>query len=73
MPVPDFPFSENRASFIRKSLLTKSEVIAVLCNVRVQCNKVAAMSLFHIPFTKALRLDEFELAHSQTQSQVPQR
>ncbi|XP_035245196.1 dynein heavy chain 1, axonemal isoform X1 [Anguilla anguilla] len=70
VPVPDYPLQQNRASFIRKTLLTKPEVINVLCNVRVQCSKVAAMSVFHIPFTKALRLDEFELAHSQTQSQL---
>ncbi|KAI1890876.1 hypothetical protein AGOR_G00158120 [Albula goreensis] len=70
VPVPEYPFKENRASFIRKSLLTKPEVIAVLCSMHVQCNKVAAMSVFHIPFTKALRLEEFEMAHSQTQSQL---
>ncbi|KAJ8259834.1 hypothetical protein GJAV_G00174010 [Gymnothorax javanicus] len=70
VPVPDYPFQENRASLIRKSVLTQPEVIQVLCSVRAQCNRVAAMSIFHIPFTKALRLDEYEVAHSQTQSQL---
>ncbi|KAI4880923.1 hypothetical protein NFI96_025448, partial [Prochilodus magdalenae] len=67
---PDFPFEKNRAAFAFNSLLTKPEVISALSKVRAECNRVAAMSLFHITFTKPLRLEEFELAQSQTHAQV---
>nr|XP_023655546.1 dynein heavy chain 1, axonemal [Paramormyrops kingsleyae] len=69
-PIPDYPFKKNRAAIAFNSLLTKSEVIYALCKVRRECDQVAAMSLFNITFTKALRLKEFEAAQSQTQSQV---
>lgn len=68
--VPTYPFEKNRAAFAFNSLLTKPEVISALSNVRGECNRVAAMSLFHITFTKSLRLEEFELTQSQTHAQV---
>ncbi|KAG7477961.1 hypothetical protein MATL_G00075170 [Megalops atlanticus] len=68
--VPDYPFQQNRKAFAHKSLLTKPQVIAALSGIRAECNKVAAMCLFHITFTKALRLEEFELAQSQTHTQM---
>ncbi|XP_072521546.1 dynein axonemal heavy chain 1 [Salminus brasiliensis] len=68
--VPDFPFEKNRAAFAFNSLLTKPEVISALSKVRAECDRVAAMSLFHVSFTKPLRLEEFELAQSQTHTQV---
>ena len=56
--------------FAKQSLLTKVEVINANVKVRGECNKVAAMSLFHIPTTKHMRLDEFEQAQSQATAQV---
>lgn len=68
--VPTYPFEKNRAAFAFNSLLTKPEVISALSKVRGECNRVAAMSLFHVTFTKSLRLEEFELTQSQTHAQV---
>ncbi|XP_067102135.1 dynein axonemal heavy chain 1 [Osmerus mordax] len=68
--VPDYPFEKNRAAFAFHSLLTKPEVISALSKVRAECNRVAAMSLFHVTFTKSLRLEEFEVTQSQTHAQV---
>lgn len=68
--VPDYPFEKNRAAFVFNTLLTKPEVIAVLSKVREECNRVAEMSLFHVSFTKSLRLEEFESAQSQKHAQV---
>ncbi|KAM6980842.1 dynein axonemal heavy chain 1 [Aplochiton taeniatus] len=68
--IPPYPFEKNRAAFAFSSLLTKPEVISALSKVRAECNRVSAMSLFHVTFTKSLRLEEFELTQSQTQAQV---
>ncbi|KAL6464354.1 hypothetical protein MHYP_G00266710 [Metynnis hypsauchen] len=68
--VPDYLYEKNRAAFAFNSLLTKPEVISALSKVRAECNRVTSMSLFHITFTKPLRLEEFELAQSQTHTQV---
>ncbi|MGH0183081.1 UNVERIFIED_CONTAM: hypothetical protein FKN15_013335 [Acipenser sinensis] len=68
--VPDYPFAENRKAFCFTSLLTKPETIAAASKVRAECNKVAAMSLFHVNLTKCLRLEEFEQTQSQAYSQV---
>lgn len=68
--VPDYPFEKNRAKFTFLYLLTKPEVISALSNVRAECNRVAAMSLFHVAFSKPLRREEFELAQSQVHTQV---
>ncbi|XP_065097060.1 dynein axonemal heavy chain 1 [Paramisgurnus dabryanus] len=68
--LPDYPFEKNRKAFVFNSLLTKPEVIAVLSNVRKECNRVADMSLFRITFTKPLRLEEFDSSQSQKRSKV---
>ncbi|KAJ7998998.1 hypothetical protein DPEC_G00210820 [Dallia pectoralis] len=68
--VPAYPFDKNRAAFVFHSLLTNPEVISVLSQVRDECNRAAAMSLFHVTFTNSLRLEEFELTQSQTCDQV---
>nr|XP_033782541.1 dynein heavy chain 1, axonemal isoform X1 [Geotrypetes seraphini]XP_033782544.1 dynein heavy chain 1, axonemal isoform X1 [Geotrypetes seraphini]XP_033782545.1 dynein heavy chain 1, axonemal isoform X1 [Geotrypetes seraphini]XP_033782546.1 dynein heavy chain 1, axonemal isoform X1 [Geotrypetes seraphini]XP_033782547.1 dynein heavy chain 1, axonemal isoform X1 [Geotrypetes seraphini] len=68
--VPDYPFVENRATFIFNTLLTRPEVITSLCKVRAECNRVASMSLFHSTLTKCVRIEEFEQTQSQTFSQV---
>ncbi|XP_041945152.1 dynein heavy chain 1, axonemal isoform X2 [Alosa sapidissima] len=68
--IPAYPFQKNRAAFTFNTLLTKPEVISALSKVHAECNRVASMSLFHLTFTKVLRLEEFELAQSQTHAQV---
>ncbi|XP_066555780.1 dynein axonemal heavy chain 1 [Amia ocellicauda] len=68
--VPAYPFSEIRQAFCFRSLLTKPEVIQALTRVRAECNKVAAMSLFHFNLSKSVRLEEFELTQSQCAAQV---
>lgn len=68
--IPGNAFEENRTAFASISLLTKPEVICVLSKIRAECNRVAAMSLFHVTFTKPLRLEEFELTQSQRYGQV---
>lgn len=70
MSIPDYPFETNRARFIVFSLLTKPEVISALSWVRAECNRVAAMNLFHVTFNKPVRLEEFELAQSQMHTHV---
>lgn len=68
--VPDYPFQENRRAFTFSTLLSKPEVISVLSKVREECNRVAEMNLFHVSFSKSLRLEEFESAQSQKHAQV---
>ena len=41
-----------------------------LCEVREECNKIVAMSLFYSNMTKMLRLDEFEQMQTQSCVQV---
>jgi hypothetical protein len=57
-------------AFAKLSLLTKVEVIQAIVKVRAECNKVSAMSLYHIPTTKHMRLEEFEQTQAQASSQV---
>lgn len=68
--VPDYPFEKKRKKFTFGSLLTKPEVISALSNARAECNRVTAMSLFHVTFNKPLRLEEFVLTQSQIHTQV---
>lgn len=58
-------------SFAKRSLMTKEEVIDTMVKVKYECNRVAQMSVFHIPVMKSMRLEEFEQAQSQASSQVP--
>lgn len=71
--VPRYPFERSRARFTCISLLTKPEVISALSSIRAECNRVTAMSLFHVTFSKPLRLEEFELTQSQMHTQVTLR
>ncbi|XP_053154302.1 dynein axonemal heavy chain 1 isoform X2 [Hemicordylus capensis] len=68
--VPEYPFNEQREAFTFISLLTRPEVIMALVQVRGECNRTAAMSLFHSTLTKYGRLEEFEQIQTQTFSQV---
>lgn len=62
--VPEYDFDAQFYSFSFVSLLTRKEAIDALSKVRVECNKVAAMSLFQIP-NKHMKLEEFEQAQTQ--------
>lgn len=68
--IPEYPFNEQREAFTFISLLTRPEVIMALVQVRHECNRTAAMSLFHSTLTKYGRLEEFEQIQTQTFSQV---
>lgn len=46
------------------------EVLSAISKVKAECNKVAAMSLFQVPITKSMRLEEFEQAQGQATAQV---
>ncbi|XP_043932324.1 dynein axonemal heavy chain 1 [Protopterus annectens] len=68
--VPKYSFAEKKHAFEFKSLLTRPEVISALSKVHAECNKAAAMSLFHVTLTKSIRLEEFEQTQSQSYAQV---
>ncbi len=68
--VPAFPFNEIRDKFQFLSLTTSLEAIKVLEHVRVECERVCALSLFHTGVSKHLRLDEFDQAQLQATTQV---
>ncbi|KAK2152283.1 hypothetical protein LSH36_335g03003 [Paralvinella palmiformis] len=66
--VPDYPFDEQYDRFAFNSLLTRDEAISAIGKVRTECNRVAAMLLFHIPTAKHMRLEEFDQTQSQATS-----
>ena len=70
MDVAEYPFDEQYDNFAFNSLLTREEAIQAIGKVRTECNEVAAKSLFHIPTTKHMKLEEFEQTQSQATSQV---
>lgn len=66
---PEYDFDGQFYNFSFVSLLTRKEAIDALSKVRVECNKVSAMSLFQIP-NKHMKLEEFEQAQTQQTYQV---
>ncbi|XP_059176982.1 dynein axonemal heavy chain 1-like [Physella acuta] len=68
--VPKYPFDEQYDSFAFNSLLTLPESIQAMGKVRTECNRVSCTSLFHIPTTKPMKLEEFEQTQSQMTTQV---
>ena len=68
--MPEYDFDGQFEKFAFTFLSTREEAINAISRVRSECNKVAAMSLFHVPMTKAVRLEEFEQLQSQATSQV---
>ena len=68
--VPSFPFQEMREKFQFLSLTTSLEAIKVLEHVRVECEKVCTLSLFHTGASKHLKLDEFDQTQQQATTQV---
>lgn len=68
--ITEYPFDSQYDDFTFNSLLTREESISAIGMVRTECNKVVIMSLFHIPTTKPMRLEEFEQTQSQATSQV---
>ena len=67
--VPSYDFDGQYYSFSFVSLLTRKEAIDALSKVKVECNRVCAMSLFQIP-NKHMKLDEFEQTQTQQTSIV---
>ena len=41
-----------------------------MAKVRSECNKVAGMSVFQVPVSKSMKLEEFEQAQAQVSTQV---
>ena len=68
--IPAYPFDEQYDKFAFTSFLTREESIQTCVKLRTECNKVAVMSLFHVPTTKPMKIDEFEQTQSQATSQV---
>jgi dynein heavy chain len=67
--VPEYDFDGQYYNFSFVSLLTRKEAIDALSRVRVECNRVAAMSLFQIQ-NKHMKLEEFEQTQTQQIAQV---
>ncbi|XP_048578532.1 dynein axonemal heavy chain 1-like isoform X2 [Nematostella vectensis] len=68
--VPAYPFDEKFDNFAFNSLLTRKEAILAMGKVITECNKVSQMSVFQVPVTKSMKLEEFEQTQSQVSSQV---
>lgn len=69
LDVPQYDFDEKFYNFSFVSLVTRAEAIDALVKLRVECNRVTAMSLFQIP-NKYMKIDEFEQTQNQQISQV---
>ena len=41
-----------------------------MAKVRSECNKVAGMSVFQVPVSKSMKLEEFEQTQAQVSTQV---
>lgn len=68
--VPEYPFDEHFRQFAFNTLLSRVEVGLAISRVRGECNKLGSTSLYHIPTSKSLRLEEFEQTQSQATAQV---
>ena len=68
--MPDYDYDDQFEKFAFTSLLTRVESINAISKVRTECNRVAAMSLFHVPMPKSVRLEEFDQHQTQATSQV---
>lgn len=68
--VPPFPYKEVREKFLFLSLTTSLEAIKVLEHVRVECERVCFLSMFHTGASKHLKLEEFDQAQQQATTQV---
>lgn len=68
--VPSFPYKETREKFQFLSLTTSLEAISVLEHVRVECERVCNLALFHTGASKHLKLEEFDQTQQQATTQV---
>lgn len=68
--VPPYPFDEKFDNFAFNCLLTREEAIAAMAKVRTECNKVAGLSVFQVPVSKSMKLEEFEQTQGQVSTQV---
>ena len=68
--VPSYPFDEKFDNFAFNCLLTREEAIVAMAKVRSECNKVASMSVFQVPVSKSMKLEEFEQTQAQVSTQV---
>lgn len=68
--VPTYLFDEKFDNFSFNCLLTREEAIVAMMKVRTECNKVSSMSVFQVPVTKSMKLEEFEQTQAQVSTQV---
>ena len=68
--IPSYPFDEKFDDFAFNCLLTREEAIVAMAKVRSECNKVASMSVFQVPVSKSMKLEEFEQTQAQVSTQV---
>jgi dynein heavy chain, axonemal len=64
--IPKFDFDKKFDEFAFHSLLTRAEAIQAVCKTQYECMEVRNKSLFQVPLTKHMRIEEFE----QTQAQA---
>ena len=67
---PPFSFKETRDKFRFLSLTTSLEAVKVMEHMRVECQRVCGLSLFHTGASKHLKLDEFDQTQQQATTQV---
>ena len=53
-------FTETFKDFCFSSLYIKEEVIAALQEIRIECNKVLDMKIFHTEMSQCMVLEEFK-------------
>ena len=68
--VPPFLYQQARETFQFLSLTTSLQAIKVLEYVRVECQKVCTLTLFHTGTSKHLKLEEYDQAQQQATTQV---
>ncbi len=67
-PMPNF--SEVQRHFSIMTFMQQAEIIAVYGKLSVECNKVAAMSLFQSKISRYVKLEEFQNMQSQASDTV---
>lgn len=72
VPVTYFNYERNKAAFLSKFLLRRSEVNNAISEIWWECNNVATMKLFKVTSVGPLQLDDFEVMQSQVHIQVCQ-
>lgn len=70
LEIPKYDFDMMFDKFSSLSMLTKPEAISALCKAQYECMEVRSKSMFHVPISKHMRLEEFEQTQSMMTVQV---